>query len=212
MLLALLAAALLSARAAAEPLSDRIDREYVQPALAQVQGALDGREPSWIPPVLPGSAQAARLSERVRARWLEPLLEGNRSYALDAARTLASPRAFEVPAEPDVAALLPDARVSPAAEELVSGVERRFLARLFPEDYALGAAAALGSGRAGEEGPSAPEQEEPARPPDDARFARPRDFGRKRKVADSTRLTRGSAGAGPAPRLKPARSRFSAAP
>lgn len=220
---------LLSAPAAAEPLSDKIDREYVQPALSQVQGALAGREPNWTPPVLPGTAQTARLSEQVRARWLEPLMGAGHNYALDAARTLASPQAFEAPAEPDLAAILPDASISPATEELVTAVERRFLSRLFPEDYALKAAGALGAG-ADEEGPAAPDQDDLTRLPSDAgaaapggpapgsvraespRFARANDFTRKRRVADSTRLAHGSAGAAAPSKLKPTRSRFTAVP
>lgn len=203
---------------AAESLSDKIAREYVQPVLDQVQGAVDGREPNWTPPVLPGSAQTAALSAKVRKLWLDPLMDADQNYALAAARSLASPKVFEPPAEPDLAAILPDASLSPTAENLVSSFERRFLSRLFPEDYALKAAAALGSGRADETGPAAPDQSDLARLPDAAsapdaaapRFAKPEDFTGKRRVADSTKLTRGSSAA--APRLKPFASSFSPDP
>src|SRR5665213_3558176 len=96
----LLPLALLFAASAfsAEPLSDKIDREYVQPVFRELQGALDGREPTWTPPVLPGSAQTAALSEKVRTLWLEPLMAADQGYAFSAARSLASPRAFEPPA------------------------------------------------------------------------------------------------------------------
>lgn len=214
---------LAAAPASGEPLKDKIDREFVQPALSQVQGALSGRQPNWTPPVLPGTATTARLSEKVRARWLDPLLGGGQTFALSAARSLASPRTFEAPAEPDLAGLLPDASLSPETERMVSDVERRFLSRLFPEEYALRAASALGSGRADEAAPQAPDQSDLERLPAEAgpppgvpgaglRFARAGDFQAKRKFADSTRLTRGSAGGSSAPRLKPTRSRFSSRP
>lgn len=194
-----LALALAAPGAAAETLSDKIDREYVQPVLVQLQGALDGREPAWTPPVLPGTAQTAALSEKVRTLWLDPLLNADQGYAFNAARALASPQAFEPPAEPDLSALLPSPSISPAAEALVSGFQRRFLSRLFPEDYILKAAGALGSGR-DDAGPAAPNVSELAKLPDGRRFA------------DSTKLTRGSSGGGAAPKLKPFRSSFSASP
>lgn len=203
---------------AAEPLSDKIDREYVQPVFRELQGALDGREPSWTPPVLPGSAQSAALSEKVRTLWLEPLMSADQGYAFAAARSLASPAAFEPPAEPDLASILP-AAPSPASEDLVSSLSRRFLSRLFPEDYALGAAGALGSARPDENGPSAPDLSELAKSPGGSsaragtsRFARADDFGRKRKVADSTSLTRGSGGGAERPKLKAFRSSLSSSP
>ncbi|HEX4046506.1 MAG TPA: hypothetical protein VH309_01655 [Elusimicrobiota bacterium] len=212
--LALLVAATGSA---AESLSDKIAREYVQPALEQVQGAVDGREPNWTPPVLPGTAETAALSEKVRKLWLDPLMDADQGYALAAARSLASPKVFEPPAEPDLAAILPVGSISPVAESFVSTVERKFLSRLFPEDYAFKAAAALGSGRAGDAGPSAPDQSDLARLPDLAsagpRFAKPEDFTAKRRVADSTKLTRGSsASSAAAPRLKPFSSSLSLDP
>ena len=210
----------LAAPGAAETLSDTIDREYVQPVLQQLQGALDGREPNWTPPVLPGTAQAAKLSGEVRLLWLEPLMGADQSYAFDAARSLASAQAFEPPAEPDLASILPGVSLSPATEDLVTTVERRFMSRLFPEDYALGAAGALGSGR-DDDGPSAPDLSDltqlpgdgaaPASPAARPRFARPSDFARPRKFADSTRLAHGPAGAAGAsapPKLKPFRSRL----
>lgn len=221
-MLALLPLALLLAAPgrAAEPLSAKIDREYVQPVLQQLQGALDGREPTWTPPVLPGSAQAAALSEKVRTLWLEPLMGADQGYAFAAARSLASPKTFEPPAEPDLAAILPSAP-SQAADDLASSISRNFLSRLFPADYALGAAAALGSGRPDAEGPSAPDLAELAKFPGGSfgarkakseRFARRDDFARKRKVADSTSLTRGSGASAGAPKLKAFSSALSAAP
>lgn len=183
---------------AAEPLKDKIDREYVQPVFRELQGALDGREPSWTPPVLPGSAQTATFSEKVRTLWLEPLMAANQDYAFAAARSLASPKVFEPPAEPDLAAILPSAS-SQGADDLVSSISRRFLSRLFPADAVLGAA-------------GAPEGGADRRIEKGARFARRDDFVRKRKVADSTSLTRGSAGSSRAPKLKAFESRFSSAP
>jgi hypothetical protein len=204
-----LALALGSAAGAADTLSDRIDRDYVQPAFRELQGALNGREPAWTPPVLPGTAQTAALSEKVRKLWLEPLMSAEQGYAFAAARQLASPRAFEPPAEPDLAALLPNPSISPAAEDLVTKIQRRFLLRLFPEDYVLKSASALGSGRADEQGPDAPDQSDLANAA--GAPAAPQN-GPPRRVADSTKLARGSGGAAAGPKLKPFHSRFSSAP
>ncbi|MFI5362207.1 MAG: hypothetical protein ACHQ49_09580 [Elusimicrobiota bacterium] len=204
-------ALLIAAPGGAAPLSDEIGEKYVTPVFQQLQGALDGREPNWTPPVLPGTAQTAKLSEKVRRLWLDPLFETDQNAAFAAARSLASPQAFEPPAEVDLASLLPSASISPETEELVSTVERRFLSRLFPAEYALRAAAALGSGRPDEAGPPEPALDDLARlpPGSEPRFARPEDFARRRKVADSTSLTRGSAGAAARPKLKEFRSNFS---
>lgn len=215
----LLPALLLAAPVLAdEPLADKVEREYVKPALEQVQGAVDGREPSWTPPVLPGTASTRRLSEEIESRWIEPLLGAGQGFASGAARTLASPNAFAAPpAEPDAAALLPVSR-APAAEGLVESIERRFLSRLFPEDYAARAAAALGKA-ADDAGPEAPDVSDLADTGAAAgatRLASPQDFSyaKSRRVADSTRLTRGSgvSSGAPRPRLKPFKSRFSSAP
>jgi len=172
-----------SQAAAAEPLKDKLDREYVQPVFRELQGALDGREPSWTPPVLPGSAQTAALSETVRKLWLEPLFAADQAYAFSAARSLASPKEFSAPAEPDLAALLPAAAPSPAAKDVIADISRRFLTGILPD------AADLAAGKA----------PEPAAAP---RFARPEDFAPKRKTADSTGLTRGSGGTAGGPKLK----------
>jgi hypothetical protein len=201
MVLLLPLALILAAPGTAEPLSDRIDREYVQPVFQQLQGALDGREPNWAPPVLPGSAQTAKLSERIRTLWLDPLMSADQDYAFAAASSLASPQTFEPPPEPDLTSILSDASISPATEDLVSMIERRFFSRLLPEGDALGASDALQPG-----GGAAP-------PRAAARFAHQDDFFAKRKFADSTRLTRGSAGASTArSKLKAFRSQFSSAP
>lgn len=206
-----LAVLLASGAAAAEPLQDKIDREYVQPVFRELQGALDGREPAWTPPVLPGSAETAALSEKVRTLWLDPLMAADQRYAFAAARALASPQAFDAPAGPDLAAIVPSSP-SPASDDLVSAISRRFLSRLFPADYALAAAGALGSSRADAAGLPEPDVSDLAKTPakGGARFAKRDDFARTRKVADSTALTRGSASG--TPKLKPTESKFSSAP
>lgn len=188
-------ALLLAAPGSAEPLSDKIDREYVQPALQQVQGAIEGREPSWTPPAPPGNAASAKLTQEINERWVEPLMNAHQAYALEAAQSLAAPHSFSAPAEPDLAALVPTAPAAPAAEGLLSAVQRSFLARLFPEEYALRAAAALGSAHQ-DEGPPPPELDldpanalystgslAPGAPAPQAvpRFARPKDFKRSVK-------------------------------
>ncbi|OGR97361.1 MAG: hypothetical protein A2V88_06970 [Elusimicrobia bacterium RBG_16_66_12] len=203
---------------AAEPLADRVERDYVRPALEQVRGTLEGREPAWTPPALPGTASSRRLSMELSARWLEPLLQGGGGYVGAAARHLASPTAFEAPPEePSLAERLPLSSLSPAAAELVETVERRFLSKLFPEEYFQAAARSLGS--AGQdEGPAAPDLGAlPQRQEDSpARLARPGDFSFKLPAGpakDSTRMIRGKAGS-PAQRLrlKPLKSRFSPRP
>jgi hypothetical protein len=182
-------ALLLAVPGSSEPLSDAVQREYLQPVLQQVEGALDGRGSNWTPPAIPGTAQTAKFSERVRLLWLEPLMAADQDYAFSAARSLASPESFEAPAGPDLASILPDASLSPAAEELVSTVERRFLSRLFPEVFAF-----------------APNPESPSR------FARPEDFAGTRRVADSTSLARGSGQASARVKLKAFHSSFSSTP
>jgi hypothetical protein len=198
---------ILAAPGAAEPLSDKIDRDYVQPVLQQLQGALDGREPNWTPPVLPGSAQTTKLSERVRSLWLEPLMGAGQRGAFAAASSLASPRMFEPPAEPEIASLLPDASISPITEELVRTVERRFFSRLFTEDDATQAAGALGS-----EGLRLHSDVGAAAAQAGPRVASPGDFVRGRKYADSTRLAHGSAGGSTPPKLKAFHSSLSSTP
>ena len=89
-----------AASAAAEPISDRIQREYTLPALAAVQEAVAGRASTWTPPVLPGSAQTRALTETILSRWIEPLFQSNAKFAKDAARYLASPELGAPPAEP----------------------------------------------------------------------------------------------------------------
>jgi hypothetical protein len=150
-------ALLIAAPARSEPLSERVDRDYVQPVLEQVQGAVTGRESDWTPPMPPGTRQSGRLCEEVRTRWIEPLFAADQAYMLDAARSLGSATNVAPPAEPGLASLLPVASFSRATEDIVAAFERRFLPRLFPQDYALGAAGALGSG-GDDAGPPEPDQ------------------------------------------------------
>ncbi len=211
----LAAAAFLGAGASAETLTDRVDREYVRPALAQVRGAFSGEEPVWTPPVLPGTAAARAMSEKVRARWLDPLLDDDRGLALDAARSLASPRDFAAPGGRDPASFLPGASLSPAAQGLVDEIQTRFLSRLFSPAYALDAAGALGSARQ-DKGPDAPapDASDPAAAAVEA-VRRASAAVAPRRVRDSTRLVRGSGGPSSGsggPHLKPVSSRFTALP
>jgi hypothetical protein len=216
MLALLAAAAFLGAGASAETLTDRVDREYVRPALEQVRGAFEGRAPAWTPPALPGSAAARGLSDKVRARWLDPLLTNDQGLALDAARSLASPRDFAGPGGRDPSSFLPGATLSPAAQGLVDQVEARFLSRVFSPEYALEAARALGSGRqaAGPADPPPPTGDPAAEAAAAVRRASAA-AASARRVNDSTRLVRGSGASGDSgsgPHLKPVHSRFTALP
>lgn len=193
---ALLIVALLARPAFAEPLSERVDREFVQPVLEQVQGAVEGRQPDWVPPTLPGSAMTLRLEEDVRVKWLGPLLAAHQAYAFDAARSLASPEAFDAPAEPAILSAVPDASLSAIVESLVAELDRSVAAAFFPADAPR---------------PGASRSSETELAPRDL-LAQPRDFARTRAVSDSSRLTR-RMGAGPSrPRLKAKRPRFSPVP
>jgi len=175
-----------AASAAAEPLSDRIQREYTLPALAAVQEAVAGRASTWTPPVLPGSAQTRALTETILSLWIEPLFQRNAKFAMDAARYLASPELGAPPAEPAAPAYrLPDLLdLAPAAARIVSEIERRCLKPVFPTDEISSAAAELARPQI-----SAPPQ-------------------------DSTRLVRGGSGT-PRPKLKKletGRTRFNLTP
>jgi hypothetical protein len=128
-------ALILASPGESETLSAKIEREYIQPVFQQIRSALHGRESNWTPPILPGSAPAAKLGKRIRALWLEPLMAADQNYALGAAHSLASPQASTPPAEPDFASILPA-----SMEGLVPAVARRFLSRFFPEERALNAA------------------------------------------------------------------------
>ena len=100
----LLLVALSCSAARSQDLSARVDNEYVRPVLAAVADAVNGRESSWTPPTLPGSARGRALSEALSARWVEPLLLGAEAYVFRAARVLASPDDFSLPEAPSFVA------------------------------------------------------------------------------------------------------------
>ena len=206
---------LLASCAAAEPFTDRIERDYIDPVLEQIQGALEGREPSWTPPVLPGMPQTRAFSDELVARWIEPLIENDMNFAQSAALTLASPRLSEPPADISISEIVPLQALSPEAAAIVDFMEQRFLTRLFPGDYIMQAAQALGSGRPDEEGPAEPDLDALSHIPAGLTQAvAPQEgAGLDTKAPlpskDSTRLVRGGIG-NVRPKLKPIRSRFTA--
>ena len=207
----------LAAAASAQSLPERVERDYVRPALEQVRGAFDGREPSWVPPVMPGMPQTRALSQDVCSRWLEPLLQSNEGFVRSAAHSLGSERLGGEPAEPDLGPPFSSRSLSPAAASLVEAVDRRFLQRLFDPGYLGRAAQSLGSGDPGAGAPDEPSVDdlsepgdlglgEPAGSPQAEASAKPAEPALPAK--DSTQLVRGRSAA-PRPRLKPAPSRFS---
>ncbi len=103
------------ARARAEDLSARVERDYVRPVLAAVADAVQGRESSWTPPAPLESKRARALGEMISARWIEPLLLGGEAYVFRAARILASPGDFSLPEAPSFAALGARSRSEPFA-------------------------------------------------------------------------------------------------
>jgi len=195
---------LLTSTGSAEPLTERVENAYVRPALAQIQEALEGRGPSWVPPVLPGTSQTRLLNEELQRLWLEPLLQGGDGSAHEAARRLASPTDFSPPPqEASLAERLPIRSLSPVAADMAARIEENFLKQILPGEYFHASARALGSSELNE-GPSAPRHEGLSPMAGEAAQAAPRPSGK-----DSTKMVRGKADFA-RPRLKPLKSKFSA--
>ncbi len=196
------------AAAAGRSLADRVESDYVEPALAAVQDAAQGRASSWTPPALAEPAFARDFESGIDRRWIAPLADRGQADALSAARALAS-------SDPAAAASLDGwpswmtaAADSPAARALSSWIDERALARVFSPDYILGAARALGLGAPAPSPPPAPDLSglvsAPAASAPAARRPGADAWSRSRRVRDSTGLVRAGSASFAAPRLKPA--------
>ena len=129
---------------ALDALIERLKRDYIQPTLDNIAGALHGKEPTLPAPPLP-STPASAAGTAAAAQMVAPVMNSMGGFANSAAASLASPDPnAAVPAPPPSPLPVPPA-VAGASNALSQTVQDQILSKIDVSGYANDAARSLGS-------------------------------------------------------------------